>query len=94
MTGNVFPWVGDVMDIVIAMIQKMKKIVKVEDPFIYFSCGLSNYTFFNGYFLIHLCREGDYQNNCYQRSNDGIIINNTKNNEMGFNNGFKHRLEI
>ena len=50
MTGNVFPWVGDVMDIVIAMIQKMKKIVKVEDPFIYFSYGLSNYTFLMGIF--------------------------------------------
>ena len=36
MTGNVFPWIGNVMDIVIAMIQKMKNIVKVEDPLIYF----------------------------------------------------------
>ena len=29
MTGNVFPWIGDVMEKVIAMIQKMKQIVKV-----------------------------------------------------------------
>ena len=36
MTGNVFPWIGNVMDIVIAMIQTMKNIVKVEDPLIYF----------------------------------------------------------
>ena len=94
MTGNVFPWIGDVMEIVIAMIQKMKQIVKVGDSLIYFSFCLSKYIFGNGYFLINLCRASDYQNNCYQRFNDEIIINNTKNNKMGFHKSFKHRLEI
>ena len=50
MMENVFPWIGNVMDMVIAMIQKMKRIVKVETPLIYFLFYLSNYIFCNGYF--------------------------------------------
>ena len=53
---------------------------------------LSNYIFCNGCFLINLRRASDYQNSCYQRSNE-IIINNTKNNKMGFHKSVKHRLE-
>ena len=47
MTGNVFPWIGDVMEKVIAMIQKMKQIVKVEDPLIHFY-----FVYLNIYFVV------------------------------------------